>query len=104
LLDRLPHGESIAPWQAITDLSVYLLTSEEANERLHWISSDGKKYAGHGAIAEALKTSSFPWNLIGRAMLFPGISFVMAKVYVLIARNRHRLPGSTSSCEIKKAA
>jgi predicted DCC family thiol-disulfide oxidoreductase YuxK len=39
------------------------------------------------------------WRIAGRILLLPGISWMAAHTYRLIATNRHRLPGGTPACQ-----
>jgi predicted DCC family thiol-disulfide oxidoreductase YuxK len=98
VLERIgPEGEIVA-WQS-TDLAKLGLTEEQAAAAVQWVSSDGTVRSGHEAIAAALRTAGGAWQIVGRAILLPGISWLAARVYRLVADNRHRLPGSTAACD-----
>ena len=58
---------------------------------------------GHRAIAGALTTGSFPWNLAGWLLQHPPVCWLAAAVYALVARHRHRLPGGSQACRIDRA-
>ena len=87
---RLPEGTPVLASQE-ADLAALDLTAEQASEAAWWIDAEGDQHRGHRAIAAALRACGGGWALLGRALVWPGISFLAAGVYELIARNRHRL-------------
>ena len=58
--------------------------------------------SGHEAVAAVLDTAGRIWRIAGRALLLPGISWVAARAYRLIADNRYRLPGGTPACAVTR--
>ncbi|MFT4216196.1 MAG: DUF393 domain-containing protein [Micropruina sp.] len=56
---------------------------------------------GHVAIGRALATGRFPWRVLGWLLVHPPLSWLAGPAYALVARNRHRLPGSTAACRIE---
>ena len=97
ILERTGPDAEIVAWQ-LTDLAALGLTEQQAADAVQWVETDGTVRAGHEAIAAILKTAGRIWKLIGRMILLPGISWIAAKVYRLVAENRYRLPGSTPAC------
>lgn len=98
VLERIgPEAEMVA-WQ-LTDLAELGLTEEEAAAAVQWVEIDGTVRSGHEAIAAALKAAGGAWKSAGRAILLPGVSWLAARVYRLVAANRHRLPGGTPACD-----
>jgi predicted DCC family thiol-disulfide oxidoreductase YuxK len=91
-----PDAEIVA-WQ-FTDLPELGLTEQQATDAVQWVQIDGTVRSGHEAIATVLNTAGPIWKIIGRMVLLPGISWMAAKVYRLVADNRYRLPGSTPAC------
>jgi len=91
-----PEAEIIA-WQ-LADLAQLGLTEEQAADAVRWVEADGTVRSGHAAIAGALGAAGRIWRVAGRLLLLPGISWVAAKVYRLVAANRYRLPGGTPAC------
>jgi predicted DCC family thiol-disulfide oxidoreductase YuxK len=73
-------------------------TPSQMNESVWWIGPQGEE-SGSRAIARALLAATFPWPLIGLALLTPPISWFAPVVYRVVARHRHRLPGATSECD-----
>jgi len=67
---------------------------------VQWVESDGSVSSGHEAIAAVLSTAGRIWRIIARAILLPGVSWLAAKIYRLVANNRYRLPGGTPACAV----
>jgi len=99
-LERIGPDAEIVAWQ-LTDLADLGLTEEQVTEAVQWVDVDGTVRSGHEAIAETLSSAGGIWKLLGRATLLPGISWIAAKAYRLIADNRHRLPGGTPTCGLR---
>ena len=91
-----PHA-AIVPWQ-LSDLAQLGVTEEQAAGAVQWVEVDGTVRSGHEAIGAMLSTAGRIWRVIGRAILLPGISWIAARVYRLVADNRNRLPGGTPAC------
>jgi predicted DCC family thiol-disulfide oxidoreductase YuxK len=99
VLERIGPDAEIVAWQ-LTDLTALGITEEEAADAVRWIEIDGTVRAGHEAIAAALIAAGGIWKTVGRIALLPGISWMAAKVYRLVADNRYRLPGGTPACAV----
>jgi len=99
VLERTRPDAEIVAWQ-LTDLAELGITEEQAAEAVQWVQVDGTIRSGHEAIAAALSTTGAIWKIVGRTLMLPGISWVAAKVYRLVANNRYRLPGSTPACAV----
>jgi predicted DCC family thiol-disulfide oxidoreductase YuxK len=97
LLERIGPDAEIVAWQ-LTDLAELGITEERATEAVRWVESDGTVRSGHEAIAATLTAAGGIWKVAGRTLLLPGISWLAAKTYRLVAGNRHRLPGGTPAC------
>jgi predicted DCC family thiol-disulfide oxidoreductase YuxK len=97
ILERIEPDAKIIAWQS-TDLAELGITEEQATDAVQWVQIDGTIRSGHEAIAAILLTAGRTWKIIGRVILLPGISWMAAKVYRLVADNRKRLPGSTPAC------
>lgn len=98
VLERIGPEAEIVPWQ-LADLAGLGLTEERAADALQCVQVDGTVRSGHEAVAAALESAGWIWRIVGRALTLPGISWIAAKVYRLVAANRHRLPGGTPACE-----
>ncbi len=99
LLERTRPDAEIVAWQ-LTDLAELGITERQATEAVQWVQLDGTTRSGHEAIAAVLSTAGGIWKVVGRAVTLPGISWMAAKVYRLVANNRYRLPGSTPACAV----
>ena len=97
LLGRIGADAEIVAWQ-LTDLAELGLTDRQAATAVQWVEVDGTVRSGHEAIAGILGVAGPIWRLLGRMILTPGISWVAAKAYRLVADNRYRLPGGTPAC------
>jgi predicted DCC family thiol-disulfide oxidoreductase YuxK len=98
-LERIGPEAEIVPWQ-LTDLAELGISEERAADAVQWVAVDGTVRSGHEAIAAVLNTAGRTWRVIGRMLLLPGISWMAARGYRLVARNRYRLPGGTPACAI----
>lgn len=96
-LEKIGPDAEIVAWQ-LTNLAELGVTELQATEAVQWVGSDGTARSGHEAIAATLNNAGRPWKLAGRTLLLPGISWLAAKAYRLVADNRYRLPGSTPAC------
>lgn len=85
-------------WQE-ADLAAHGLAAEQCQERLHVV--DGSNvFAGAAAIASILRTARLPWRLTSRVMTTPGIAWLSERVYDLVARHRHQMPGGSAACNL----
>jgi len=97
MLERIGPEAEIVAWQ-LTDLAALGMTEQRATEAVQWVDVDGTVRSGHEAIAATLCAAGQIWKLVGRALLLPGVSWLAARTYRLVAENRYRLPGSTPAC------
>jgi predicted DCC family thiol-disulfide oxidoreductase YuxK len=102
-LERIGPDAEIVAWQN-TDLAELGIAEEQAVEAVQWVRIDGTARSGHEAISAALIAAGGIWRIAGRAALLPGVSWLAAKVYRLVADNRYRLPGGTPACAVTEAA
>ena len=98
-LERIGPEAEIVAWQ-LTDLTELGITDEQASAAVQWIGTDGTVRSGHEAIAAALNSAGRIWRSVGRILLLPGISWIAARAYRVVARNRYRLPGGTPACAL----
>ena len=99
LLERIGPGARVVPWQ-LTELEPLGISPAQAQAAVRWVGTDGTVRSGHEAIAAALASCGPPWRALGQAMLAPGVSWLAARTYRLVAANRHRLPGGTPACAL----
>jgi predicted DCC family thiol-disulfide oxidoreductase YuxK len=98
VLEKIGPQAEIIAWQ-LTDLDQLGLTEAQAAAAVQWVSIDGVVCSGHEAIAATLQSAGGIWKIAGRAILLPGVAWLAAKVYRLVAANRRRLPGGTPACD-----
>lgn len=92
-----PDAEIVA-WQ-FADLAELGVSEAQAAAAVQWVQPDGAVRSGHEAIAAMLTSSGPIWRALGRILLLPGVSWMAARAYRLVAANRHRLPGGTPACQ-----
>ncbi len=87
-------------WQrlGVDGLARLGLTEQEADRTAWWVDAEGRRFAGHLAVAHALAGARGWKGLAGRLLLVPPFRWLGAVAYPLVARNRHRLPGGTPTC------
>jgi predicted DCC family thiol-disulfide oxidoreductase YuxK len=99
---RRHGGCGLQPWQTL-DLEPLGLTEDDVRNAAYWMDGSGRVTArGAGAIAEALQTCHHVWRLAGHVVYARPMRPVADRVYVWVARNRHRLPGSTDACKLEQ--
>jgi predicted DCC family thiol-disulfide oxidoreductase YuxK len=101
-LERIGPDAEIVAWQ-LADLPDLGITEEQAIEAVRWVQTDGTVRSGHEAIAASLGAAGGIWRVAGRVILLPGVSWMAAKAYRLVADNRQRLPGGTPACAAAKS-
>ena len=96
---RLPANAAVEPWQRL-DLSALGLTEHDVETAAYWIDERGRQFRGHRAIGKSLVAAGGGWRIGGALILIPPLSWLAALVYVLVAKNRQRLPGGTPACKL----
>jgi predicted DCC family thiol-disulfide oxidoreductase YuxK len=99
---HLSDAAQIVQWQLLGDqgLSDLGLTADLASTAAWWAEPGGGLYEGGQAIGQALAHCRRPWRWAGALILVPPGRWVAARLYPVIARNRHRLPGGTPACRV----
>lgn len=81
------------------------ITEQEAAASVWFVVTDDnvtfKRYSGSDAVARAVSSRGGVWRLalVGTV---PPLSWLAQAAYKVIARNRHRLPGASPSCELER--
>jgi predicted DCC family thiol-disulfide oxidoreductase YuxK len=96
---RLPSRTRVEPWQRL-DIASYGLTEADVMTAAYWVDERGRTFRGHRSIGKALMAVGGAWKPVGALMLVPPFSWLAALTYVIIAKNRHRLPGGTPACKL----
>ncbi|KJS52563.1 hypothetical protein VM98_30555 [Streptomyces rubellomurinus subsp. indigoferus] len=92
LAPRLALAGVTQAWQS-TDLATYGLTDNQARARMWFVQGD-QRHGGAAAFAAWARTGNAGARAAGRLLSLPGVSQMAAGAYWLVARNRHRIPGS----------
>ncbi|HWU46744.1 MAG TPA: DCC1-like thiol-disulfide oxidoreductase family protein [Humibacter sp.] len=96
----VPAMPDAVPFQR-ADLDTLGLTAQEASERV-WFVTARHQFGGHLALAAILRHQPVAWQrALGRLAVVPPWSWAAAAAYLLVARNRHRLPGGTPACRLE---
>lgn len=78
------------------------LSLEECERAVQWIEPGQPPRAAARAVAALLHHSQLPWPLLGAVLDLPGVAWVAARVYRLVAANRYRLPGGSGACALPR--
>jgi len=91
----------IHPWQWV-ELSNYGLSPEIAAAKVQ-VFADGKLFGGHRAFAKILRIQKQWWfKILGGLMVTPPFSWGARVAYYFVAKFRHKLPGGTPACAVRK--
>jgi predicted DCC family thiol-disulfide oxidoreductase YuxK len=83
-----------------TELSNYGLTTAQCETALQFVNSAGKIFTASQAIAQLLLAARFPYSQLGKVLQLPLIRNLAQLGYLMIAKNRHRLPCGTPTCKL----
>ncbi|GAB3657133.1 hypothetical protein GCM10027589_17030 [Actinocorallia lasiicapitis] len=98
---HLDPDADVVAWQ-FTDLDALGTTAERAAHELLWIRPDGRIFGGAQAVAALLRAQGRFWWPVGGVLAVPPVRWLAHGLYRLIANNRHRLPGGTPLCAIRR--
>ena len=85
--------------QSIEDLTIYGLTQDDVSKRVYWV-DEKRVVGGSRAVIRAMRQMKLPYQILGMILSVPGLWCLMEPIYNYVAKNRHKLPGSSDSCEI----
>ncbi|MEV7967202.1 DUF393 domain-containing protein [Sphaerisporangium sp. NPDC088356] len=98
----LPVMPRVSRWQDL-DLADHGLTLDEVTRSVQLLGPNGLRASGARAVALLLAVQPVAWwRVAGQIMLVPPVSWAAEAVYRVVARNRHRLPGSTGTCAVDR--
>jgi predicted DCC family thiol-disulfide oxidoreductase YuxK len=89
------------PWQFL-DLESVGLTVDQVSTSVWWLVDDRPVEHSSRAIGRALLLRGTPWSWAGRVLLVPAVRPLADAVYRVVARYRHRLPGGTPACRMRR--
>lgn len=90
---------AIVPLQSV-DLAALGVDAARAVREIPFVDARARVSYGADAIAAALATGGIAGRVASRVMRTPRVRAVAARVYQVIARHRHRLPGSSAACQV----
>lgn len=104
---RIPTHAEVVPWQW-ADLDQLGVTPAEAEEAVIWVAPTWSTaapppVAGPVAIAQLLIDAGSFWRPLGRLLTVPPVRWLAWRIYRVVARNRHRMPGGTAACALPQA-
>ena len=82
------------------DIKSLGLTQQNITEAAYWVVEGMVVCRGAQAIAQALAAGSGALRLSGRALLRQPLRAMADRVYAVIARHRHLMPGGTGACRV----
>lgn len=90
----------IKGWQFIPDEMAQLgLTAEDGMTQVWFVAADGYLTGGAEAVNRTMRHVWWAWPFTWLYFV-PGIRQIQDFVYRWVAKNRHKMPGSTDACEI----
>lgn len=96
---HLRDGNRVAPSYSLDQKAVGLIQAQ-LDEQAWWLDDDGTKVGGHEAIAAGMKECGQPYAAAGAVLGSRPLRPLARRAYALVARNRHRLPGSDGTCNL----
>ncbi|WP_229783577.1 thiol-disulfide oxidoreductase DCC family protein [Pilimelia anulata] len=99
---RVRPRAALVPSRAI-DPAAYGLTAEQCAAAVQWCGPDGERAAGPVALARLLQRGNAAWRAVGTVLALRPVAALAWPPYRLIARHRHRLPGSDGTCGLPSA-
>jgi predicted DCC family thiol-disulfide oxidoreductase YuxK len=97
----LPTFPVTTPWQWI-NLDDYGLSRDDVDTAA-WFVTPTRQFAGHLAFSALLRMQpSIGWRFLGHLLATEPFSSISALGYRFIARYRHRLPGGTPACAVRR--
>ena len=84
------------------DLENFGLTTMQTEKRVY-LNVAGENFGGHKAVAKLLRLQpNIVLRALGAISLIPPFSWFAAMLYWLTAKYRHKLPGGTPACALKR--
>jgi predicted DCC family thiol-disulfide oxidoreductase YuxK len=102
---HIPTTAAVTPWQ-FADLDTLGVSPDDAEAAVQWIDprlDRPVRAVGPAAIARLLVDAGSHWRTLGRLLDRRPVRWIAGPTYRFIARNRHRLPGSTAACRLPQA-
>ncbi|MFM6980572.1 MAG: thiol-disulfide oxidoreductase DCC family protein [Micrococcales bacterium] len=79
----------------------YALTEQDVQSSIWLIQESGAKLSANRAATAILKSQpKYRWRLLGSIADAYWVAPVARRIYFLLAKNRHKMPGATQACEL----
>ena len=101
LAERVLRDVAVVPLQSV-DLAALDVDAGRAGMEIPFRGRDGSVTYGADGIASALIHSGGVWAWLGRFMAAQPVRQVAGRLYRLVARHRHQLPGGSAACELPR--
>lgn len=92
---------NVRTWQE-TDLEALGVDERRAAREMLWVRADGRVTGGAAAFADLFRHLGGRWRPVGALLRTPPTRWLATGLYRIIARNRHRMPGSTTACAVSR--
>ena len=103
LIERwIKTSATVVPWQ-FADIAALGVARSRAEREVVWVDPAGRTAGGAQAVARLLLDAGRGWAVLGALLRVPPFRWVARLVYVVVAANRHRLPGGTPACALPPA-
>jgi predicted DCC family thiol-disulfide oxidoreductase YuxK len=86
--ERITAREFTSVAYQTADLASLGLCASDCADAVQWVALDGGITSAHEAVVSVLRHARWPWPIVGRVMLWPGVRGVAARVYQRVARRR----------------
>lgn len=86
--ERITAREFTSVAYQTADLAALGLSASDCAEAVQWVALDGDVTSAHEAVTVVLRHARWPWPIVGRAMLWPGVRDIAARVYQRVAQRR----------------
>ncbi|HIT74055.1 MAG TPA: DUF393 domain-containing protein [Candidatus Avipropionibacterium avicola] len=96
---RLGSSATVRPWRP-DDATRLGVSNEAADREIHFVTPKGSVLGGADAVLAWWRSGAAVWRILGQVLRAPMLIQLTRLGYRLVARNRHRLPGSTAACAI----
>ncbi len=82
------------------ELTAYAIDPVRAAREMPYVNPDRRVDFGHRAVSAILRTGPWPWRVLGRCLVLPGIDRLAGLLYRWVAEHREVLPGGTPACAL----
>jgi predicted DCC family thiol-disulfide oxidoreductase YuxK len=100
-LRRILPAEVRTEPNQLLDLAALGLTEQQVAAALCWVTDGEPPRRGARAMTAWLRASGSGWAVLGTLTDLPPFSWLAAGIYLVVSKNRHRIPGPWEhTCEV----